>query len=494
MSVLVMIRNQQWRQIIACVVAALIASILLPTVVHAECYRIEETVMSRDPKYWRTVYVEPKTNGRDNGVGAQTTGPLGIAVGSGVVPASFNLSSPLFQRYGSLLFSGVGSQLKMAFPGTLPYLPERVLWRCEPGEEAKGLYEYFATNVTPDNPACLPFAGANPDGDRLGVTGAYRTHFPEMGLRLTHVNSGKIVQNKWGAHRLVGLDTDSRGYVLVKVKNFSALRGDMFRINNRSYASEATWADVKTACLNTMNALIVFKWPTSPGAQLEGALADARSYIRAYVGHFNLGKSSSAATTVGSCGTELVSNPNISFSSITATELNNNESRTQQLSIRFKCQYEGNSIANASPAVSGTGSGQTAMGFAIPISNQKAALAQSLGVAGSSTAVSYLLSDGYGTDTNVATNVGVQIKWATNGAPVNLALYDPANKTGGNLDGWYGVTQNADIGQINAGGVDANGYRFYTQNFIAEFKKLPGKTVLNGGKYKATAQFIIRVQ
>ena len=108
--------------------------------------------------------------------------------------------------------------------------------------------------------------------------------------------------------------------------------------------------------------------------------------------------------------------------------------------------------------------------------------------------MSYLLSDGYGTDTNVATNVGVQIKWATNGAPINLALYDPANKTGGNLDGWYGVTQNADIGQISQGGVDANGYRFYTQNFITEFKKLPGKTVLNGGKYKATAQFIIRVQ
>ncbi|WP_165967867.1 fimbrial protein [Sapientia aquatica] len=288
------------------------------------------------------------------------------------------------------------------------------------------------------------------------------------------------MQNKWGAHRLVGLDTDSRGYILVKVKNFSPLRGDMFRINNRSYASEATWDDVKTACLNTMNALIVFKWPTSPGTQVEGALADARSYILAYVGHFNLGKSRSAATTVGSCGTELVSSPNISFSSITATELNNNESRTQQLSIRFKCQYEGNSIANASPAVSGTGSGQTAMGFAIPIANQKAAFAQSLAVAGSSTAVSYLLSDGYGAETNVA--------------PINLALYGPANKTGGNLDGWYGVTQNADIGQISPGGVDANGYRFYTQNFITEFKKLPGKTVLNGGKYRATAQFIIRVQ
>ncbi|WP_165967868.1 fimbrial protein [Sapientia aquatica] len=463
-------------------------SATFPSQVYADCYRIENPVASRNILYKTSVYVEPTTNGRRNEVGTMAPTGLGTGTASGVVPPSYNLSSTLFQPFGTLLFAGVGSSTEMAPGGFSPYVPEQVLFRCTSDEVAKGLFEFFATDAAAVITACQGFSGQNPDGDQLGVPGAYRTRLPELGLRLTHINSGKVVQNRWASHRLTGLDTDSFGYVLVKVKNFSSLKAEMFRINNRSYLPEVTWASIKSPCKIAANAVYVFKWSGSPGAQADGVFNNGTSYPPAYVGRFNLGNGSDS-TNVGSCGSTIVNTPNVIFPSITVTELNNGIVQTQPFSVSFKCQFQGNSIAGSSAFVSGTGVGQIAMGFAIQNANQQSALAQGLGVSGSSTAVTYLLSDGYGTDSAVATNVGTQITWAASGTPLNFALYNPASNTGSNADGWYGVTTNA-IG----GGVDASGYQYFTQNFNATFKKLPGKTVMNSGKYSASAQFIIRVQ
>ena len=464
--------------------SVILFSVLVPKEVLAACYRIDNVAASTNQSNSTTVYVEYQTNGRRNDVGSRT-GYMGTGKGSGLVPPSINLSSALFQPYNSLIFSGVASTNNMAFGGWDDLKPEQVLYRCDPGEEERGIYEFFATVGTGGMiPTCAPVVGSKPDGDSLGVPGAYRTIAPELGLRLTHVNSGKILRDRWQSNRLVGLDKDSMNYVLVKVKNFSPLQADVFRINNSSYG---IWGGA-SVCKNFANAYYLVNW-TGKNTVADGDLNNKISDGTLYAGQFNMG-TGYEVTNIGSCGSTIVDTPNVKFKSISAAELNNGGTRTELINIHFKCQLQGASIVGTTPFVSGVNKGQTAMGFAIPATNQQSALTERLGVAGSTTAVSYLLSDGYKTDPLIATNVGTRLNWALNGQPrVNFALYQPAVITGTNADGWYGVKTNA-----GGGGIDGAGYQYFDQEFIATFEKLPGTTVVNAGNYRASAQFIIRVQ
>ncbi|VFS46115.1 fimbrial protein [Budvicia aquatica] len=100
--------------------------------------------------------------------------------------------------------------------------------------------------------------------------------------------------------------------------------------------------------------------------------------------------------------------------------------------------------------------------------------------------MSYLLSDGYGTDPLVASGVGIQIS-RPNGTVLNLLSTLSGSVLGGNNAGWYPVLDDATPGAV------VSGVTTYTKTVNATLKALPGKTV-TAGKVTATAQVIIQVQ
>lgn len=113
------------------------------------------------------------------------------------------------------------------------------------------------------------------------------------------------------------------------------------------------------------------------------------------------------------------------------------------------------------------------MGIRVNPANAAAAVSAGLGTTGSG--VSYLLSDGYGTDSTVASGVGIQIS-RTNGSALNLLSTLSGSALGGNAAGWYPVLDGATAGAV------VSGMTTYTKTLNATLKALPGKTVTAGKK------------
>jgi len=135
---------------------------------------------------------------------------------------------------------------------------------------------------------------------------------------------------------------------------------------------------------------------------------------------------------------------------------------------------------------SGTATNQTALGVLVGPANAQSALNAGLTTAG--TGVTYLLSDGYGTDPSVATGVGVALS-RPNGTALNF-LTNQYVTTGGAADGWDAVLNDATPDGPAAGGVTS-----YTRTIDATFRAFaPGSTPVTPGRYNATAQVIVRVQ
>ncbi|WP_431221803.1 fimbrial protein [Serratia sp. L9] len=176
--------------------------------------------------------------------------------------------------------------------------------------------------------------------------------------------------------------------------------------------------------------------------------------------------------------------PTVRFPIITVAELQAGVSRQMPITIQFNCQTGTPANTGVTALASGVGANQTAMGILVNPANAAAAVSAGFGTTGSG--VSYLLSDGYGTDPTIATGVGIQIS-RTNGTVMNLLSTLSGSVLGGNAAGWYPVLDDASPGTV------VNGMTSYTKTLNATLKALPGKTV-TAGKVSATAQVIIQVQ
>lgn len=146
------------------------------------------------------------------------------------------------------------------------------------------------------------------------------------------------------------------------------------------------------------------------------------------------------ATCVARNVTPLVILPTISVSQLTA-----GQTSQAQFTINIECD-------NA--AVSGVSSNNTALGLQVPYESYVAA--QQLGLVSANGGVSYLLSGGYGTDSSVATGVGIALANAGNGAPMNFvgwARCSAGQCPQGNDAGWYPVLNGASGGGSTAAGL-----------------------------------------
>lgn len=401
--------------------------------------------------------------------------------GKGAYAMTLQINTPPFVPDGTLLASGVAPMVNLGDLGVGGYNPEQVLFRCSP-DSAGTMFEYYATNGDNTN------AGENDASAQSGIPGTYQTYYKGLVSRVTNMTTGEYVSRYWKATPLTNLDVDSQGWFLVKVKNFSQYKMEFFQCStctspNNSTASEV-WAYSQPIAYSAFvggasGANSIIQGNLSVGAD---SLNNYSGFAGTWPGSINPYRN----VTVRRSATCAVTNatPVVNFSSISAGELNQGGSRQLPITIQMQCQTS--APATLSAFVSGTAANQTALGILAPPANAQSATSVGLTTTGSG--VSYLLSDGYGTDPGVATGVGVALS-RPGGAALNF-LTNEYVTAGGTNDGWDPVLNDA-----SADGPASGGLTSYTRTINATFKAFaPRATPVTTGKFNATAQVVVRVQ
>lgn len=444
-----------------CLTALLmLACVTLATPGWAECYRIVNVYLDPGSPY----YTEPGM-----GTVAYWDGSTDSSGSAGTLPAAVNINNNTFQAAGSLLASGVVSFLQA---GSHPYSAEQILFRCN-ASDAGNLFEYYATNGD------SWLAGYNEVGGAYGLPEVYQTYAQGMGLRATNLVTGEYYSRYWKARQLTNLDTDSQGWILVKAKNFSDTKVELFRLDNTN--PYGAWVGTGPLIWTQPATYIAFRGGSMSAGLSVGA--DSSVVYPGFYGYWPGAVSLHNRISIRRSATCSVTNvtPMVIFPRIAAVELASGGTRQMPITIRFDCQTGAPADAGLTIVKSGVDANQTAMGILVNPANAAAAVAAGFGTAGAG--VSYLLSDNYGIDPNVATGVGIQIS-RSNGSVLNLL----STLSGyGNDAGWYPVLDDAAMGSTT------NGVTSYTKTLNATLKALPGKTV-TVGQVNAAAQVIIQVQ
>ncbi|WP_330985335.1 MULTISPECIES: fimbrial protein [Enterobacterales] len=427
----------------------------------ATCYRITTTTTSTTSSY----YTEP-----GKGTAASWSGASDGGGSIGTLPTVVNLNNSTFQPDGTLLATGI-----VPLVGAETYNAEQILFRCQ-ASDAGSLYEYYATNGD------STYAGMTEVGTAAGLPQSYQTYVPGMALRATNMSTGQYYSRYWQARQLTGLDTDSQGWLLVKAKNFSTTKVELFRLSN----SVGGWGATATGIypLSQPATYIAFQGGGFSSGLSVGADSATKydGFYSAWPGAVNLYNRlyirRSAACMVNNV------TPLVVFPIATVAQMRGGATLQKPISISFSCQTGSPANTGLTALTSGVAANQTAMGILVNAAN--AAKATSLGFGTSGSGVTYLLSDNYGVDPSVATGVGIQIS-RTNGTPLNLLSSLSGTVLGGNLAGWYPVLDDAVSGGV------VSGVTTYTKTLNATLKALPGQTV-TAGTVSASAQIIIQVQ
>ncbi|WP_197700579.1 fimbrial protein [Variovorax sp. HW608] len=428
----------------------------------ATCTRISYAPTTSYPS--NSIYYVDPAHGTHN----TWTGSVDGAGASGLSVSAVNLNSSTFQPDGTLLASGSASILTL---GNEPYTAEQVLFRCD-AADAGSLFEFYATNG--DN----EFGGMYEDGASFGLPAAYRTYFRGMVIRVTHTQTGNYFSRYWQSRPLTGLDHDSQGKILVKAKNFSDVRVELVRVSNTGGSTgSGNYGYSQPA------AYIAFKGPGFSNNLQDGrdSLSYYEGWYTAWPGTVNLYN----RLTVNRSATCAVTNvtPNVRFPLMTVAELEGGGTRQMPIDITFECQTGAPANTGLTALASGVKAGQTAMGVLVPAANYQSAAG--LGLTTASGGATFLLSDGYGVDSGVATGVGVALAFG-DGTALNFLGNEMVTATG-NAAGWYPVLEGASSTGVAAGVTS------YTKHLQATLKKIPGRTV-TPGKVNARAQVVIRVQ
>jgi type 1 fimbria pilin len=433
------------------------------------CWRITTTTTNVNSY----LYTDPGT------IAANWDGASDTA-GQGAFPMTVAVNVPAFVPDGTLLGSGISPVYNLGNTGVGSYSPEQVLFRCSPNADGS-LYEYYATNGD------SAYAGATDVSAQSGIPNTYTSYYTGVIFRVTNVTTGQALTRYWQARPLTGLDRDSQQWILVKAKNFSQYKLELFQCNvcpAGATTGTGTWAQSQP------QAYVAFAGgqPGSTNIASNGLVvgADSATNYNGWYSYWPGAINAYATILVRRAATCAVTNttPVVRFPTISAAELNQGASRQAPVTIQMQCQST--TPSGLSALVSGTIANQTALGILVQPANAQSAINAGLTTAG--TGVTYLLSDGYGTDSGVATGVGVALS-RPNGATLNF-LTNQFVTQGGAASGWDPVLNDANQDAPASGGVTS-----YTRTIYATFKAFaPGSTPVTPGRYDATAQVIIRVQ
>ncbi|WP_315808985.1 MULTISPECIES: fimbrial protein [Pseudomonas] len=397
--------------------------------------------------------------------------------GSLGLPSVINVSDASFQPDGTLIASAVSPITQ--YGNSAGYDAERVFFRCAPGD---AVYEMFSTNA--DDLYSGWYQGGDSVGNSIGLQSAYRTAWPNVLLRLTHVETGQYFTDVWRERQLSGLDIDSRGFQLVKAKNLSAVRAELFR---------APLETTQGYSPNTKSQLYGRTQPAGyiaiKGPGLNYPTVGQTHYANYSGWHYNWPGAIGlyGDVTLKRYPTCAVTNvtPHVVFPSISIGEINAGANREMPFQVDFKCQS--GVLSSTTPSTSQSGTSGTALG--IKVSAGALAASSGLGLVNASGGLSYLVSDRYG-EPGMAQGVGIRL--LRNGSAMNLlASEDSANGSNAEARGWYPVIGNASNKTGEVGGISQ-----YSETFRARLEKLSlgSMPTVTPGRVEATAQVVIRVQ
>lgn len=142
--------------------------------------------------------------------------PCGVGTALGRV----NLTSTYLQPVGTPL----GTSVFDLTSGTRYPDPNKVLYECD-ASDAGQIYEVFATNGDDR------VGGYYDLGAQDGNPNYYATYFPYVGIRLTHLDSGKVFTRYWQSAPITRYATVG-SKIQIRVKDFSAIRADLIRISS----------------------------------------------------------------------------------------------------------------------------------------------------------------------------------------------------------------------------------------------------------------------
>ncbi|KWF27194.1 fimbrial protein [Burkholderia pseudomultivorans] len=430
------------------------------------CFKITALTADVNSAY----YTDPGT------IAQPWTGAIDTA-GAGAYKMTINVNTSSFVPEGTLLASLVSPIYNLGANGVGSYSPEQVLFRCSP-DSAGTMFEYFTTNA--DNAS----AGGTDVSAVSGIPGTYQSRYAGVVFRVTNATTGQTVTRYWQARPLTDLDVDSQGWFLVKAKNFSAYKVELFKCStcpSGGYQSTGAWLETQPFAYSAFRGGASGTIPSSglsvgadSAVQYSGWYGSWPGAINPY-GNITVRRSATCAVTN--------TTPMILFPTMTVGELTQGGSRQLPITVQIECQPIAPS--GMSSLASGTAANQTALGLLAPPENVQQAINAGLKTSGSG--VTYLLSNGYGTDPGVATGVGVALSRPGGGA-LNF-LSNQYVTTGGAADGWDPVLNDT------TGQPPVNGWTRYTRVINATFKAFaPGSTPVTAGRYNATAQVIVRVQ
>ncbi|WP_250547775.1 fimbrial protein, partial [Serratia marcescens] len=311
--------------------------------------------------------------------------PCGVGTALGRV----NLTSTYLQPVGTPL----GTSVFDLTSGTRYPDPNKVLYECDAGDAGQ-IYEVFATNGDDR------VGGYYDLGAQDGNPNYYATYFPYVGIRLTHLDSGKVFTRYWQSAPITRYATVG-SKIQIRVKDFSAIRADLIRISSLPGAGASNYCGYSASnplvgmASTTGNSNYTCTQPNGyvtfqgPGIASDPIGSDsATNYATWGTGRWNamgmgtapISSLTYTATCVARNVTPLVILPTISVSQLTA-----GQTSQAQFTINIECD-------NA--AVSGVSSNNTALGLQVPYESYVAA--QQLGLVSANGGVSYLLSSGYG--------------------------------------------------------------------------------------------------
>ncbi|WP_448679474.1 fimbrial protein [Pseudomonas nicosulfuronedens] len=390
-------------------------------------------------------------------------GPLGL-------PSVINVTDASFQPDGTLIASSVAPLTQYGV--TAGYDPERVFFRCAVGDE---VFEMFSTNG--DDLYSGWYQGGDSVGNSIGLPAAYRTAWPNVLLRLTHVETGQYFTDIWRERLLTGLDIDSRGFQLVKAKNLSAVRAELFRAPLESTRYYSPTISSQRYLYTQQAGYIAIKGPglsyPNVGQTHYGNWSGWHTNWPGAIGLYNF-------MTLKRYPTCAITNvtPHVVFPSISIGEINTGASREMPFEVAFKCQ---------TGVINSTAANGTALG--IKVSAGALAASSGLGLVNANGGLSYLVSDRYG-QPGMAQGVGIRL--LRNGSAMNLlANEDSANGSNAEARGWYPV-----IGGASNKTGEMSGISQYSETFRARLEKLSlgSMPTVTPGRVEATAQVVIRVQ
>lgn len=383
-----------------------------------------------------------------------------------------NLTSVHLQPVGTPLGTVVVS------PASAPGLnSETVMWECDLSD-ADDLHELFATNGDDR------VGGFWDIGTADGLPNYYATWFPYVAVRLTHVNSGQVYTRYWQQAKITEYDTVG-AKIQIKAKHLSMIQAELIRVSSLPPTSGAVTNYCGGMAPTTGNGNYSYTCTQPNGyTQFQGGGIvsdnvgeDSMNHYKFWFDRNGVGFGMRSASSISYAATCVARNvtPVVTFLPVTAAELNQGVTRSNDFTIDLECDNAVNS---------GTANNQTALG--IQVAQGTYAQAQSMGLVTSGGAVTHLLSNGYGTDPSIATGVGISLRNAANGSAMNFLGW--SGTSSGASSGWYPVL----AGAHNTGSTTQN-YTNYSQTITATLSTLPGMTA-KPGKVNATAYVLVKVQ